>query len=128
MRATVLTIATVLLAAASVCGQARAAGEYDTATEVTVRGEVTQTHESKVATDHPGLHLMLKTEKETVEVHACPVRFLSELDFAVETGDTLTVIGSLKKDPPVIVARELRKGQLSLVLRDEKGVPNWSPR
>jgi hypothetical protein len=128
MRSTVLAVATVLLAAASVCGQTPAAGEYDTATEVTVRGEVTQTHESKVATDHPGLHLMLKTDKETIEIHACPVRFLSELDFAVETGDSLTVTGSLKKDPPVIVARELRKGQLSLVLRDEKGVPNWSPR
>jgi hypothetical protein len=128
MRATVLSVATLLLAAASVCAQAPAAGEYDATTEVTVRGEVAATHESKVATDHPGLHLMLKTDKETVEVHACPVRFLSELDFTVRPGDTLTVTGSRKTDPAVIVARELRKGQLSLVLRDEKGAPNWLPR
>jgi hypothetical protein len=127
MRAT-LSIATVLFVAASVCAQAPAAGEYDATTEVTVRGEVSGTHESKAAADHPGLHLMLKTDKETVEVHACPIRFLSDLDFTVQTGDTLTVTGSRKKDAGVIVARELRKGQLSLVLRDEKGVPNWSPR
>jgi len=128
MRATVSSIATLLLAAASVCAQAPAAGEYDATTEVTVRGEVAETHESKVATDHPGLHLMLKTDKETVEVHACPVRFLSELDFTLQSGDTITVTGSRKTEPPVIVAREIRKGQLSLVLRDAKGVPNWSPR
>ena len=44
--------------------------------------------------DHPGLHLIVKTETETVEVHACPLRFMTELEFAVEKGDTVTVLGS----------------------------------
>jgi hypothetical protein len=104
------------------------APEYDPAAEVTVRGEVQQVHESKLATDHPGLHLVLKTEAETVEVHACPVRFLSELEFTIDIGDRLTILGSRPKGAAVIVAREIRKGQESIVLRDARGVPNWLPR
>jgi hypothetical protein len=102
--------------------------EYDLAAEVTVRGEVTEIHESKVATDHPGLHLVLRNDEETVEVHACPVRFLNELEFTVAVGDKLVVIGSRPRKGAVIVAREITKGQLSLILRDKRGVPNWTAR
>ena len=66
------------------------APEYDPKAEVTIKGVVDDFHEAKVRTDHPGLHLILKTETETVEVHACPVSFMSELEFVIEKGDTLT--------------------------------------
>jgi hypothetical protein len=129
MRPSIFVVAALVFGAANVAAQAPLkAPEYDPAAEVTVRGEVTDTHESKVSTDHPGLHLLLKTDKETVEVHACPARFLSELEFTIQTGDTLTVTGSRRKEPPLIVAREIRKGQLSLILRDKDGAPNWQPR
>ena len=118
-----------LVAAAPALAQAPPrAPEYDVAAEVTVRGEVTDIHESKVATDHPGLHLILKNDEETVEIHACPVRFLSELEFTIAIGDKLVVVGSRPRKGTVIVAREITKGQLSLILRDKKGVPNWLPR
>jgi hypothetical protein len=115
-------------ALAAVYAVAQSASEYDPAAEVTVRGVVTEMHESKVATDHPGLHLVLKTETESVEVHACPVRFLSELEFTIDRGDKLTVLGSRPTGAAVIVAREIRKGQESLIVRDAKGAPNWLPR
>jgi len=102
------------------------APEYDPAAEVTIKGTVEDIHESKVATDHPGLHLMLKTEAETVEAHLCPVRFLRELEFPIAKGDALTVMGSRPKNGPVLVAREVTKGRVSLVLRDAKGAPIWS--
>jgi len=118
-----------LVAAAPALAQAPPrAPEYDVAAEVTVRGEVTDIHESKVATDDPGLHLILKNDEETVEIHACPVRFLSELEFTIAIGDKLVVVGSRPRKGVVIVAREITKGQLSLILRDQKGVPNWLPR
>ena len=118
-----------IVAAAPALAQAPPkAPEYDVAAEVTVRGEVTDIHESKVATDHPGLHLILKNDEETVEIHACPVRFLSELEFTIAIGDKLVVVGSRPRKGTVIVAREITKGQLSLILRDKKGVPNWLPR
>ena len=77
--------------------------------------------------DHPGLHLIVKTETETVEVHACPVRFMKELDFALEKGDAITVIGSRPKaGRRGRGAREITKGQTSLILRDKTGAPIWT--
>jgi len=117
-----------LLAASPAGAGPQKAPEYDVSAEVTVRGEVVEIHESKVAADHPGLHLVLKNEEETVEVHACPVRFLRELEFTIEAGDKLTVVGSRPKGTNLVVAREITKGQLSLILRDKTGAPNWMPR
>jgi hypothetical protein len=127
-RTLVISVVGALAAALAVAQPQPRAPEYDVASEVTVRGEVTEIHESKVVTDHPGLHLILKNENETVEVHACPVRFLRELEFAIDVGDKLTVIGSRRKGATVMVAREISKGPLSLILRDKTGAPNWGPR
>lgn len=131
MRALAFVFSGAVLAATLAAAQTQPkAPEYDVGAEVTVRGVVAEIHESKVATDHPGLHLILTTEaaNETVEVHACPVRFLSELEFTIEKGDALAVVGSRRKGDQPIVAREITKGQLSLILRDKKGIPNWLPR
>ncbi len=132
MRTLALALLAGVVAASPVLAQPPApnpkAPEYDPAAEVTIKGTVESIHESKVLTDHPGLHLILKTETETVEVHACPVRFLRELEFTIENGDILTVVGSQKKAGDVIVAREITKGQVSLILRDKKGVPVWTGR
>src|SRR5512143_87671 len=100
--------------------------EYDPKAVVTIKGVVDEVHESKMRGDHPGLHLILKTETESVEVHACPVRFLSDLEFTVEKGDLLTVEGSRPDPAGIVVAREITKGQISLRLRDEKGAPVWT--
>jgi hypothetical protein len=102
------------------------APEYDAKAVVTITGVVEDFHESKIRGDHPGLHLIVKTETETIEVHACPVRFLSDLDFVIEKGDTVKVEGSRPEAGGVIVAREVTKGQTSLILRDKTGAPVWT--
>ncbi len=102
------------------------APEYDTKAVVTIKGVVEEVHESKMRGDHPGLHLVLKTETETVEVHACPVRFMSDLEFVIEKGDTLTIEGSRPDPAGIVVAREITKGQTSLILRDKTGAPVWT--
>jgi len=102
------------------------APEYDPKAVVTIKGVVDDIHESKTRGDHPGLHLILKTETETVEVHACPVRFMSDLEFVIEKGDTLTVEGSRPEAGGIVVAREITKGQTSLILRDKTGAPVWT--
>jgi hypothetical protein len=104
------------------------APEYDVKTEVTIKGVVEDFHESQMRGDHPGLHLIVKTETESIEVHACPVRFMKELDFAIEKGDTVKVIGSRPGGTGVVVAREVAKGQTSLILRDKTGAPVWTGR
>ncbi len=104
------------------------APEYDPTAEVTIVGTIEDFHESKMRGDHPGLHLIVKTETESVEVHACPVRFMKELDFALEKGDAVKVIGSRPGGTGVVVAREITKGQTSLILRDKTGAPVWTGR
>jgi hypothetical protein len=97
-------------------------------TEVTIKGVVEDFHESQTRGDHPGLHLIVKTETETVEVHACPVRFMKELEFPIEKGDAVTIVGSRPQPDGVLVAREIMKGQTSLILRDKTGAPVWTGR
>jgi len=104
------------------------APEYDVKAEVTITGVVEDFHESKMRGDHPGLHLILKTETETIEVHACPLRFMKDLEFAVDKGDTLTIVGSRPGGVGLVVAREVTKGQTSLTLRDKTGAPVWTGR
>jgi hypothetical protein len=120
-----------VLAASSLPAQPPArqkAPEYDPGAVVTVTGAVEDFHESQTRGDHPGLHLILKTETETVEVHACPVRFIKELEFPIDKGDELKVVGSRPGGGGIVVAREITKGQATLILRDEKGVPIWTGR
>ena len=102
--------------------------EYDVSAEVTIKGVVEDFHESKMRGDHPGLHFILKTETETVEVHACPLRFMTDLEFAVEKGDALTILGSRPGGEGIVIAREITKGQTSLNLRDKTGAPVWTGR
>lgn len=104
------------------------APEYDPKAEVTIKGVVEDFHESKTRGDHPGLHLVVKTETETIEVHACPLRFMKDLEFSIDKGDTVTVIGSRPGGGEVLVAREVQKGQTSLILRDKDGTPVWTGR
>ncbi len=105
---------------------AEKAPEYDPKAEVTIKGVVEDFHESKVKGDHPGLHLIVKTEAESVEVHTCPVHFLSELEFAIEKADEVTVVGSRPEAGGILVAREITKGQTSLIVRDKTGAPVWT--
>ncbi len=102
------------------------APEYDPKAVVTIKGVVEDFHESKTKGDHPGLHIILKTETETVEVHTCPVSFMSDLEFTIEKGDTLTVEGSRPDPAGIVVAREIVKGQTGLILRDKTGAPVWT--
>lgn len=104
------------------------APEYDPKAEITFKGTIEDFHESQMRGDHPGLHLIVKTETETIEVHACPVKFMKELDFALEKGDAVSVIGSRPGGTGVVVAREITKGQTSLTLREKSGAPIWVGR
>ncbi len=74
-----------------------------------------------------GTHLMVKTNKETIEVHIAPSWFLAEQDFDLTPQDKITVIGSrINLDgKEAIVAREIQKGDRTLTLRDENGFPMW---
>ncbi|MBZ0155551.1 MAG: DNA-binding protein [Alphaproteobacteria bacterium] len=75
-----------------------------------------------------GVHLMLRTDKETIPVHLGPGWYIERLDTKIEKGDTIEVKGSrvMFAGTPAIIAEEIKKGDNVLVLRDSAGVPAWA--
>jgi hypothetical protein len=63
------------------------------------------------------------------EVAVGPVSFVTSSHFNFAKGDRVIVTGAKMKmgGSDVVVAREIKKGDQVLTLRDAKGVPLWSP-
>jgi hypothetical protein len=102
---------------------------YDTNTVETIRGVV-----EKIEMITPmrgmshGVHLLLKTKKETVDVHLGPSWYIENQDVKIMSGDRVEVTGSRVtfRDKPAIIAAEVKKGDEMLRLRDSNGVPVWA--
>ena len=73
-------------------------------------------------------HLLVKNGTESVDVYLCPRSFLEEMGVAFSKGDEIAVTGSkVKQDgADLVLAREVVKGNDTLVLRDDKGNPVWT--
>jgi hypothetical protein len=103
---------------------------YDPAKEVTVTGTVEEVVQQPAQGRMPmgGVHLMLKTADKTVEVHVGPNFFLNEKKVTFAKGDQVQVIGAEfeQNGTKGIIAREIKRGDTTLTLRDEKGIPKWS--
>jgi hypothetical protein len=75
-----------------------------------------------------GVHLQLKTDKETIAVHLGPEWFIDNQDLKIEAKNKIEVKGSriTFDGKPAIVAAEVRKNDEILKLRDEDGTPVWA--
>jgi hypothetical protein len=102
---------------------------YDPKTVVSIAGEVvsvdTVTPMKGMST---GVHLTVKTEKETVAVHLGPSWYLEKQDVTLAPMDRVEIKGSrvTVDGKPVLIAAEVKKDDLILTLRDEAGFPAWS--
>jgi DNA/RNA endonuclease YhcR with UshA esterase domain len=128
-----IAIAVLTLGAASALaqrGMGQGAGRmYDTATETTVKGTVEEVKQVSGPRGGPGgTHLILKTDKETLEVHLGPTTFLEKEKFTFAKGDQIEVTGSKVKigAADALLAREVKKGDKTLTLRNAQGIPAWS--
>lgn len=74
-----------------------------------------------------GVQILLKTAKDTLPVHLGPVWFMKKQKREIAPGDRLEITGSRVNSggKQVIMASEIKKGDKTLKLRDEKGVPVW---
>jgi hypothetical protein len=102
---------------------------YNPATVETLTGEVLAVERIRpVRGMSYGIHLMMKTSKETISVHLGPEWYIERLDSKIEKGDRIEVKGSRVTilGKPVIIAAEVKKGDGVLVLRDSSGMPAWS--
>jgi hypothetical protein len=75
-----------------------------------------------------GIHIMLKTDKETISVHVGPEWYIERQDVKLEKGDKIEVKGSRVtfSGKPAIIAAEVKKDDSTLVLRDGNGFPAWA--
>ena len=104
------------------------APNYDVATEVTLTGAIEEVKTIPGPGLQGGVHLMLKTAKETIEIDLGPEWFLKKQNYQLNKGDDITVIGSrVKRDAgEAVIVRQITKGAETMTFRDEKGFPRWS--
>ncbi|MBI5634091.1 MAG: DNA-binding protein [Nitrospirae bacterium] len=102
---------------------------FNPSTVETVSGTVASVEQTKPMKGmNYGIHVMLKTEKETIEVHLGPGWYIERLDTRIEKSDKVEVKGSRVTiaGKQVIIAQELKKGDNTLILRDSAGIPVWA--
>jgi hypothetical protein len=77
---------------------------------------------------YSGIHIVVKTDKENMDVHLGPEWYVERLDTKIEKGDKVEVKGSRVTiaGKPAIIAAEVKKGDSTLVLRDSAGIPAWA--
>jgi len=102
---------------------------YDPYTVETLSGEITE-----IGTFVPadgwsaGVHVVLKTAEESIEVHLGPQWYIDNQNFDLSVGDTIEVTGSrvIYEGEEVIIAQQIREGREVLMLRYANGFPYWS--
>ena len=103
---------------------------YDATTETTLTGTVEEVLHPQGPQGMVGVHLNLKSESGMIEVHVGPENYLKAKGVSFERGDTVTVTGSkqLLQGKDSLIAKEVKKGDQVLTLRNADGTPKWSRR
>ena len=101
---------------------------YDKSTVETVTGRVVSVDEvTPVSTSTRGVRLMVTTPQEQLSVMLGPSWFVANQDARIEPGETVQVTGSrvVIEGRPMIIAREVTKGDMVMRLRESDGRPLW---
>lgn len=128
--ATVFAAATLVAAVPQQRGATQAPPVYNVATEVTLSGTVDDVKVVPGAGSQGGVHVLLKTTTESLQVDLGPEWFMTQQKYTLVKGDAVTVIGSRVKVDTTdrVIGREVKKGAETMTFRDAKGFPKWSGR
>ena len=104
--------------------------KYDLKAETKLNGTLEEVKLFDFATRKDFVELVVKNGDTKVIVYVCPKPFQDEMGITFTKGDAITITGAKVKQAEldVILARELVKGQDTLLFRDDKGNPVWDPR
>ena len=104
--------------------------KYDVHAEVKTKGEIDEVNLRSVGTRKDFTELIIKNGDEKIHIYVCPKPFEEEIGIGFSKGDQIAVTGSKVKHEgaEVILARELVKGEDTLLFRDSKGAPVWDAR
>jgi len=102
---------------------------YDPDTETTVSGTVVSVDEyTRPGGRNVGVHVVLNTDDGKVYARLGPKWYIDNLNLDLKKGDKIEVTGSkIQVDEDiVIIVKSLTRGEDTVLLRDEDGVPFWS--
>lgn len=102
--------------------------KYNPQTVETITGEVTEVN--NVPSPRNGTHriqLMVKTATEEIGVHVGPHWYVAKQGVHLAVKDRVEIRGSrvTLNGRPVIIAADIKQGNLLLKLRDDSGLPYW---
>ncbi len=77
-----------------------------------------------------GVHLIVKSEEETLSVRLGPIWYMENQGFTIKPDEKVEIKGHRISDrgESAIIAAEVTKGDETLKLRDESGLPLWRGR
>lgn len=101
--------------------------KYDAKTEETLKGTVDDVRVNGADQKTKTATLVLKHGIEAIDVFLGPISFLDAMEITFSKGDELQVVGSKVKtgEGQEILAREVTKGNDTLILREKGGKPVW---
>ena len=102
--------------------------KYDPATETKMKGLVEELKLPPKGQEKEVAHLLMKNGDDMIDLYLCPKSFMDDMGVTFSKGDAIAFTGSKVKQDGVdlILAREVVKGQDTLILRDDKGNPVWN--
>ncbi len=100
---------------------------FDPKTVTTVKGEVVRLEKIPMMR-HTGRVAAVKTSEGEISVHLGPDWFIDHQDLQLAAGDQVEVRGSkvTYQGKPALIAIEVKRGEDTLRLRDESGIPVWA--
>jgi hypothetical protein len=104
--------------------------KYDLHAEMKTKGVIDEVNLLSVGSRKDFTELVIKNNDEKIHIYVCPKPFEEEMGISFSKGDQIAVTGSkVKREAAdVILARELVKGEDTLLFRDAKGTPVWDAR
>jgi hypothetical protein len=102
---------------------------YNTSTVETIKGEIVKIDlVTPMKGMSHGVHLRVKTGKETIDVQLGPALYIENQDVKLKVGDKIEIDGSriTLQGKPVVIAAEVKKSEEILKLRDDRGFPLWA--
>ena len=129
MKATTISTLGLLLAASTFGADRKTnpAPSYDFTTEFKAIVVIEDVRE--VPKDEPfdGIHFSVQSKSDVYDVYVAPTDFVKIFGVEFKKGDEIELTASKVrfKGEDFALAREIRIGQVTLVLRDATGWPNW---
>jgi DNA/RNA endonuclease YhcR with UshA esterase domain len=126
----IFSLSATFVSAQRQAGQGKGVPRYDPAAEATVTGVIQEVRQVTGRAAWGGTHLTLDTGAGPLDVHVGPTWFLAKQSFTFAKGDQIEVTGSKVKyeGADALIAREIKRGEQVLTLRDAQGIPVWSGR